>query len=313
MPKPPPETRVRAAAGSDWQALSLLLVGGLMLAIIVNLSKGGARLGLSAAQITFFFSLGGGTLLLGIDRFRAHPPLRGRHLRAYAALGAVSYAVPTTLGAVVAARVGAGFASVLISLSPVLTFALAVLLGMQGMSRRQGAGLLLGLVGTWLLVLPGLTRPEETAVVWMLLGLVIPASLATGNILRTRLVPVETPNRLMVIGVLLAAALYLAPFALSTPLSPAGTGAAAALLAAGALVTAGFNLVLFQLQKVAGPVRLSQVGYVAAAFGILVAAVAFGERPRPSLLAAVAFIVAGIRLVNAARPSGARTREASGE
>ena len=52
-----------------------------------------------------------------------------------------------------------------------------------------------------------------------------------------------------------------------------------------------------RLQIAGGPVYLSQIGYVAAAFGVALAYLLFGELPTWLLLAGVAMIVVGVLLV----------------
>jgi drug/metabolite transporter (DMT)-like permease len=57
----------------------------------------------------------------------------------------------------------------------------------------------------------------------------------------------------------------------------------------------------FILQKLAGPVYLSQIGSVAAIFGAALAVVALGEIANAGLLVAAALILAGVVLVNRRR------------
>ncbi|MCW0232332.1 MAG: hypothetical protein OJJ21_01910, partial [Ferrovibrio sp.] len=54
----------------------------------------------------------------------------------------------------------------------------------------------------------------------------------------------------------------------------------------------------FELQRVAGPVYLSQIGYVMTATSLAVGTFVFGERYGLLVWLAVAVIVAGILLVN---------------
>ena len=229
-------------------------------------------------------------------------PLDRRHLTAYAALGLVSSAIPTTFGVMVAAHAGAGYASVVIALTPLLTLALAAGLGFDRLTPSSLGGLLLGFAGALVLVGPGVLAIQADGAAWMLLGLVIPAANATGNILRTALVPQGTPSPVVASGVLLAAAILLAPLVVASDVATVVSFGGAGVIAASALATALSGAALFRLQRIAGPVRLSQVGYVAAAFGVATAAGLFGEVPSVSLLVAAALIVAGVTLVGKASP-----------
>ena len=283
-----------------YEPLGLLLFCGATLAIIINLFKAGGQAGLTSAQIAFGSSLGAGLILFLWSLPGGGVPVTGRHLKAYVALGAISYGAPTALGALIALQVGAGYSAVMTALSPIVTYALACIFGIATLAARKSIGLALGLIGTMILVAPGLSDPGGSVFGWMALGLVIPVALATGNILRTLLVPPETPSRLIAAGVLLTAACLLSPLALTGSLAAFGNFQALGILAACAAISAIFNVALFRLQKVAGPVMLSQIGYVAAAFGIGIAALIFGEVPTVGMIVAVALIIVGIRFVSAA-------------
>jgi drug/metabolite transporter (DMT)-like permease len=57
----------------------------------------------------------------------------------------------------------------------------------------------------------------------------------------------------------------------------------------------------FWLQRVAGPVYLSQIGYVAAGFGVLFAVIFFGEPLALAVVLGLLMIVGGVLLVRARR------------
>ncbi len=57
----------------------------------------------------------------------------------------------------------------------------------------------------------------------------------------------------------------------------------------------------FQLQRVAGPVYLSQIGYVAAGFGVAIAVAVFAETVTLAMLAGLALIAGGVFLVTPRR------------
>lgn len=293
----------RPTFGSLNRPSVLLLAGGLLLAINVNLPKAGMQAGLAPTQIAFAASLGA-RLLLSSLCMASGGRARARHpFGAYVALGAISYAFPAVMSAVIADRVGAGFASVLVALSPVLTCAIAVPAGLQTLRSSNAAGLALGLAGTFVLVSPGIALPSGGDAPWMIAGLSIPAALVTGNILRSLMVPEKARTETVAAGVLLAAACLLAPLALSAPTAALAAAEGTGILLACTAVTAVFNVMLFRLQKAAGPVRLSQIGYVAAAFGVALAALVFGEVPSPTLLAATGAVAIGVRLVNGPSPA----------
>ena len=61
----------------------------------------------------------------------------------------------------------------------------------------------------------------------------------------------------------------------------------------------------FRLQQAAGPVYLSQINYVAAALGVVIALAVFGEAVTMTMVLGFALIVAGVFLVTPRQGSNA--------
>jgi drug/metabolite transporter (DMT)-like permease len=68
-----------------------------------------------------------------------------------------------------------------------------------------------------------------------------------------------------------------------------------------AALSAGQFLMFMRLQQEAGPVYVSQVGYVGTAVGLVSGALAFGETYSLWVWAASGVIAAGVLVVNSAR------------
>jgi drug/metabolite transporter (DMT)-like permease len=141
-------------------------------------------------------------------------------------------------------------------------------------------GIGIGFVGAVMVTTTRGQLGEPAAFFWVAIALVIPVSLACGNIYRTVDWPKEaTPLELAVGSNLAAALILLVGIALLPGLSSVGTLAdvpfvTLAQIAASALMFAVF----FRLQVVGGPVYLSQIGYVAAAIGLFSGTLFLGER-----------------------------------
>jgi drug/metabolite transporter (DMT)-like permease len=285
-------------------ATALLIGSGLALALVVALAKAALHAGLRPVDVAAACSAGAALCLAPLG-LRAAAAQIGRvgWLRGCAALALVSYALPNIAQAWVAGHVGAGHASMMLALTPLLTLAFAAALRVEPLRRDALVGLLLGLAGTWLLIAPAARAAGPGHVGTLLCGLVIPAANAAGNLIRARLLPPGGPVAGTAWAVLLIAAAVLVPWALCDGVVQRLSGAGLASLAAAAAATAAFNLLLFRLQTVAGPVRLSQVGYVAALSGVALSALLFGEPLRWNVALAALLIVTGVRRVG--RP-GAR-------
>ena len=281
----------------------LVILSGSLLALLVTLAKVGSAAGITALQMAFITSAGAGLLLLAANLRRGSPPpFDRRHVIAYLALGAVSFALPNVLGFVVATKLGAGFASALSAVTPLLTLAGAASIGQVQLRVTSVVGLLLGFVGALLLV-SATIKDVPRDVIWWLIASLVPAAHAAGNVLRSLLLP-ERPGTSVISGVLLTAALLLAPGVVITFQYRSWTHAAVPAVAAAVLVAMMFQVSLFRLQGTAGPVVLSQISYVAAVVGVGLAALVFGEQPSAVLWLSVGLIALGMRLI--ARGRGAR-------
>ncbi len=102
---------------------------------------------------------------------------------------------------------------------------------------------------------------------------------------------------------LIAAALTLLPYLVVTgvPFAPALDATTLTLLAVQIAVFSATYSLIFQLQALAGPVYLSQIGSVGAAAGAAIAVVVLGEPAGLGLVVAALAIFAGAFLVNRAR------------
>ena len=287
------------------EPVALLVAVGFLLAVNVNLAKAGTVAGASALTLAFWLHFGAGLALLAAawatgERISVERP----YLKNYLASGIASFAFPGVLGFVVAERVGPAYGSVIYALSPLITYTLAVSIGLDRLALGRAVGLGIGLAGTGLVVASrfGLSVGGEGT--WVLLALLVPASVALGNVLRTKLWPPGAAGLALAPGSLLTAGLLLAPFWLflgaDEPLPSLSTPAGRIVLAQVAVATVYYAL-FYRLQRLAGPVYLSQIGYVATGFGVAIAVRIFGDAVSLGMLAGIALIVAGVLLVSRTR------------
>ena len=211
----------RVETSSRLRSTFLVVLCGSLLALLAVLARVGAAEGVSASQMAFITSAGAGLLLLAVNlRQGSPPPFDRRHIVAYLALGAVSFALPNVLRFVVAVQLGAGFASALSAATPLLTLAGAAAIGQERLRVASMVGLSLGSVGA-LLLLGAATLDVPHDIIWLLMAALVPMANAAGNILRGVVLP-ERASTSVISGVLLTAALMLAPPALSRSRTAAG-------------------------------------------------------------------------------------------
>lgn len=284
-------------------AFLLAAVGGL-LGLNFPLGKLAAAAGVPAVLWAAVIA-GSAALVLGAIAFarRTPMPLRPGVLRYFVVTAAISYALPNALLLSAIPHLGSGLTAVFYTLSPALTVLLAALARLSRPARLELLGIALGFVGA-LLVASGRGEVGRPAAIgWIVAGLLIPVSLACGNIYRTLDWPAHTEPLWLAAGSNVAALGLLLAWA-----GAAGDLQALPRLAAvpwavlaQSVVSPVMFVLFFRLQRFGGPVTLSQIGTVAAAVGVAIGAAVLGERYPAVVWAGVAIIAVGLALTVASR------------
>lgn len=285
--------------------LMLLVVSSFLFASKIMVAKAAISSGVQPFQLGFSANLGAGMLLLvWVFASGQTIPFGIRHLVLYLVLGIVSFAVPTVLSYVVIDRVGPAYTSTVYSLSPILTMTFAAGFGIERMFLRRFTGVLIGFVGMVTLVQQQFASLEVGATFWVLLGLAIPAFVAIGNIIRTRYWPKNTSALAFSCATLITSSLLVALLApmFETPTDwEFGTTGALLWIAVLIGVSALSYVSNFRLQKIAGPVVFSQIGYWGTGFGVVLAALLFGDILTITAMIGLVAIVCGGVLANRKR------------
>ncbi len=168
-------------------------------------------------------------------------------------------------------------------------------------------GVMLGLAGG-LILAAAKAGDVSAAPGWALLILAMPMLLAVGNVYRSLRWPSGASPLFLAGLMMLGAALMLLPFVLVS--EPGQLPALLAseritvLLGVEVLVFSVLYLFYFVLQKIAGPVYLSQMGTVAAVVGTLIAVLWLGEAPPPYLGLAGTLVALGTLLFHRGARAG---------
>ncbi|MBZ9906684.1 DMT family transporter [Mesorhizobium sp. B2-7-3] len=261
-------------------ALGLLVVTGGLLGLTLPFGKLATAAGVPAMVWAFVISLGAGGVLLGVllargQRIRLTP----HKLRYFFVTAAVSYAVPNLLMFSAIPHLGAGYTGIMFTLSPVITLVFSILLGVRRPNLLGVSGIAVGFVGA---VMVAVTRGEAgqpADLFWVMMGLLIPVSLAAGNIYRTIDWPEGTGPIELAVGSHLASAAMLLVGILTLLGGKAFVqlGAVPLIVVAQMASASAMFAFFFRLQAVGGPVYLSQIGYVAAAVGLFAGTIFLGE------------------------------------
>jgi len=215
-------------------------------------------------------------MLLGQGRLELP---KGKAIRYVFLSALISFVIPNLLLFTVIPHVGSGFSGLMFALSPVFTLGISLTARLKAPTFLGLIGILLGLIGAAVVSFSRSQDAEVTSFFWILAALAVPLSLAFGNVYRTIDWPegVSADNlafwsHLAALG-LYGVLIVLVPYEGSLFLVMDVPVPALLQLFVGGLTFPLF----FRLQKLSGPVLLSQIGYVAAAVGLLMATVFLSE------------------------------------
>lgn len=290
----------------------LLLLGtGAALGLNFPLGKLALASGVTPALWAAVISLGAGlALLLAASLTEIRRPNAQSTLRFALVSGFISYVVPNFLTFTVIPKIGSGLAAIMFALSPVVTALLSLLLRVRPPNLLGLAGIALGLGGAVTIIYSRNGNLESGSPLWILVGLLIPVFLGAGNVYRTLAWPEGASPRKLAAHTNLAAVPFLAAAALAQTgsLDLAPLAAVSGLVIVQLAVSTAMFLMFFRLQLIGGPTYLSQIGYVAAAVGVLIGVAYFGETYPQSVWVGAGVIAAGVVLSTLSTPRRALSR-----
>jgi drug/metabolite transporter (DMT)-like permease len=282
----------------------LLLAVGVLLGLNFPLGKLGGAAGVPPLVWSALISAGGVVVLgLALAVRRIALPLDLRHLRYFVVVAIVSYALPNALVFTAIPHLGSAYAAILFTLSPMFTVVFSMAARLRSPTRLELGGIVIGFIGTLLVASARGEMGREVEWLWIGLGVLVPVSLAIGNVYRTIDMPKGTPALVLAVGSNAVAALLLIAIAAANGtlggVAALGDVPGIALLQVAA--SAAMFALFFQLQVVGGPVTLSQIGTVGAAVGVIAGTLGLGERYAPIVWIGIAIIAVGISLTVRAR------------
>ena len=197
-----------------------------------------------------------------------------------------------------------GFVSVLLSLIPLLAFPMALALSLEGFESRRFLGLLAGLAGVAILVVPEATLPDRALLVWVPLALVAPLCYAFEGVYVAKwgtanLDPIELLFGASVLGTLIALPLATGTGQFITPFKPWDAPEWA--LFASSLIHVATYAGYIWLVGYAGAVFAVQVSYIVTGAAVVWAMLLLGETYPPVFWAAMALVLSGVFLVQPRR------------
>ena len=278
----------------------LLLIGtGAALGLNFPIGKLAMAAGVNPALWAAVISSGAGLAMLIVASLTEREKSAGASTLQFAMIsGFISYVVPNFLTYSVIPKIGSGLAAIMFALSPVVTALLSLILRVRPPNLFGVSGIAVGLAGALIIIFSRATDFNAGNPLWIFAALLIPIFLGIGNIYRTLAWPQGASPRRLAAHTNLAAVPLLALVVVvqtgTIDLSP--LLAIPALIALQLTVSTVMFLMFFRLQQIGGPTYLSQIGYVAAAVGVVIGVAYLGETYPASVWLGAGVVAIGIAL-----------------
>ena len=296
--------------------LALTLIGAVW-ALTFPLTKIAVMGGYRSFGIIFWSSVIAAVVLgtIVVSRGMGLPTDRAAQGR-YLFVALVGTVLPSAATYTAAEHLPAGVIAVCMAIIPIVAFPMAIALGLERPDLRRFSGLLLGLLGVLLIVVPSASLPDPSKAVFILLALLSVLFYATegvglGKIGRAGLDPAQ-----LMLGAFLWSMVLTLPIALLTGtfIAPSlGFGAAGS-----AVVLSGLANVVAYVGYVwiigrGGPVFAGQVSYIVTGFSIFWSMALLGERYSVWVWGAMAVIFAGLFLTQPRQDAKSDTDRATAD
>jgi drug/metabolite transporter (DMT)-like permease len=263
---------------------SLLILAAVTYGAIFPVNRFAAEAGWQPLSFAFQQALFAGLALSLIGMLAGiRPGLSGRHLGAYLAIGGLAVGLPMGLLVAAARHLDASVLTLVLCLSPIFTLFIGSLLGIERMSRNMLIGMLLGIAGIAVIVIPQSAVLRQGTWGWFLLSLGAPVMFATANNLAKYMRPPATHS----LAMLLFGETMILPPSEVPRLWP---------LAAATVINAVFYVLFFETIRIMGPARFSFFNYLAVAAGVIWSMIVFREQPASLYWLAIVIMFGGMYL-----------------
>lgn len=288
--------------------IGLLVLLGCVWSLGPSATKFAAINGVPPIGMVFWQTFIAGTLLWLICLiWRIPVRLERKYLGYYGVMGFVGVALPNTNMVFVMRDLPAGLMSVLIVTAPLLTYLIALTVRLEHFRWMRAGGVLLGLAGVAVLVLPKGSLPSPDLLPLALLAIVTPALWAASNVFAEVARPKAGNNIALAMGTMYVAAATSLIMALATGSFHdiwVDFDIVDWVIVGYGVVTVATFVLFYTIVTMAGAVYLAQVGYVVTLTGVGWGAWFFGEQPSVWLWVSVVLVFAGVALVNFTRGKG---------
>ena len=288
--------------------LFMLFVTGVAYGLTYSLAGVSVRGGIPFTAYAFWLGLGAGCVMLVLALlFRKPVRLSPAHLKCYAVTGTSGFAIPYFVVALVLGHgVPSGIMSMVIALAPMLTYLGAIIFRLERIWWVKILGLVVGIAGILLIVVPDSSLPSGDLVVWILVALIVPLGYAATTIAAALMRPPAMDSISFGAGFFIAPApiLLVAMIASGEFWAFGGKFGDAEWALVLSMMVQGLGIYLFlELVMLKGPVFFTTVNFITPLTGILWGMAFFDERLGFWVLVALAPLFLGLFFVILPRKS----------
>lgn len=283
-------------------SIGLLCLLGVIWGSGYSLAKYATENGVTPLGYSFWQSLGPAILLLLVSCTKKEKVrFQAKHLRFYLICGLIGIAIPNTNMYFTAAHLPAGLLAVIVNTVPIITYPIALLVGLERFHPLRLLGIIIGFLGIFFIILPHSSLPEMTMTPWALLTLISPLAFASCAVYIAKYRPPEISAVTLSTGMLISSSLLLLPLIIANhsfyPLTWPFSLPELVVIIEIILSSIGYVL-FFKLLKLAGPVFYSLVGGVVALTGLAWGYIVFDEHLNSFNITAIVLILTAIGLVS---------------
>jgi len=279
--------------GSSWgfyfSMLKVAVLSGISYTGILALTTVGVALGMSAIALLR----------------RRRPEFKAKHHLFYLVCALTGYMLPMIIELLVIEHMPAGVLTLIVSISPLATLLLAWMMKTDNINLPRVAGIMVGAIAIFAILLPDAHLGEAVAWRWLLLALVVPVCYSIHHNFTARCWPAGSDSYQVACGEALYAATLLMVFASFNwqwqDVASWNQGHSAILFMA--LISLIDIYIYFELIRQKGPIYTSHANYVMVISGVLWGMIIFAERPSSLMWVSAALLIASLYLVGKSKPA----------
>ena len=286
---------------SSLRPLIFLIFLGSSWGFYFSLLKIAVHSGISYIGIVTLATLGVGAGMSLIAFFRGRKPGWSRHHHVFYLVCALSgYLIPMLVEVWVIGHMPAGVLTLIVSMAPLVTLALAWLLNTDRVDLARVCGIGLGAFAIFVVLLPDVHASESVAWRWLLLAAIVPVCYAIHHNFTARFWPGQDDSYQVACGEAIYGTVLLLGLSLFTwqwdDVQSWNVGHTAIVIMA--LIALVDIYLYFELIRIKGPIYTSHANYFMIVSGVFWGMLIFAEEPSPLTWLSVAMLIASLYLIS---------------